>query len=40
MIARLVCWWKGHDLFEMKTAFMCRRCFQWWRKRDQVTIVA
>jgi hypothetical protein len=39
MIARFVCWFRGHDLFEMKTAVMCRRCFQWWRKYDQVEVV-
>jgi len=31
MISRLICWWKGHDTFDMKCAVVCRRCFKWWR---------
>ena len=36
---RIWCWLFGHDIFDMKTAIMCRRCFQWWRKYDQIEVV-
>lgn len=36
---RLICWLKGHSLFELETAFVCRRCRQSWRKYDQVEVV-
>ena len=26
MIARLVCWWKGHTYFEIGDFNVCRRC--------------
>lgn len=35
---RLYCRLFGHDLFSMKTAFMCRRCFCWWKKYAPVEV--
>lgn len=34
---RIWCRVVGRDLFEMKTAFMCRRCFSWWRKMNMTS---
>ena len=38
MIRRLICWAKGHDLSDFGTVIVCRRCRQFWRKRDQVEV--
>jgi hypothetical protein len=35
----LICWFRKHDLFELETAWVCRRCHQFWRKRDQVEVL-